>query len=424
MDSVRQWFDGPEKLVQAMKPVFTVILASWLFCLILPAQPRSNIHDKAPTGSSSMLAKAQHNVPAGYAGDQVCQSCHADQVSSYHQTAHYFTSMAPSQETIHGKFTAGDNILKTANPNLYFQMDEKQADGKEGYFQTAVAGMPPHTHARSERIGVVVGSGEKGQTYLYWSDDQLFQLPVSWWKKIGWVNSPGYRDGFADFDRAIIPRCLECHATYFQSLQPPVNRYSTADISLGIQCEKCHGPGGEHVAREKPKSATAAGAAILNPARFTRERQMDLCAWCHAGHGEALQPAFSYRPGDPLDKYIRFPPADPTAPLDVHGNQVELLKQSRCYRSSNMTCLTCHDVHTAQHDAAEFSKHCLTCHKPGSATFARPDHPVAKNCISCHMPRQETNLIVFDWKGTSVRPEMTNHWIKVYPAEKQASSNP
>ncbi len=417
-------FEKPEKLVHAMKPGFTVILVALLFCPILSAQAQGDIHATAASASSWMTAKTQHGAPADYVGDQACHSCHAGQVSSYHQTAHYFTSMAPSQETIHGKFTGGDNILKTANPNLYFQMDVKQTDGKEGLFQTAVAGMAPHTHARSERIGVVVGSGEKGQTYLYWSDDQLFQLPVSWWKKIGWVNSPGYRDGFADFDRAIIPRCLECHATYFQSLQPPVNRYSTADVSLGIQCEKCHGPGGEHVAREKSKSAAAAGTAILNPARFTRERQMDLCAWCHAGHGEALQPAFSYRPGDPLDKYIHFPPADPAAPLDVHGNQVELLKQSRCYRSSNMTCLTCHDVHTAQHDAAEFSKRCLTCHKPDSATFARPEHPVTKNCVNCHMPRQETNLIVFDWKGTSVRPEMTNHWIKVYPAEKQASSNP
>jgi hypothetical protein len=38
------------------------------------------------------------------------------------------------------------------------------------------------------------------------------------------------------------------------------------------------------------------------------------------------------------------------------------------------------------------------------------------------MPRQETNLIVFDWKGTRVRPEMTNHWIRVYPAGKQTAS--
>jgi hypothetical protein len=116
-----------------------------------------------------------------------------------------------------------------------------------------------------------------------------------------------------------------------------------------------------------------------------------------------------------LPKYIDLPPPDPDAPLDVHGNQVELLKQSRCFRSSNMTCLTCHDVHATQHDLPEFSKRCLNCHKPGSATFARADHPVTTNCIDCHMPKQATDLIVFDWKGTKERPEMRNHWIKVYP---------
>jgi hypothetical protein len=72
-----------------------------------------------------------------------------------------------------------------------------------------------------------------------------------------------------------------------------------------------------------------------------------------------LRPSFSYLPGEPLDEYMHLPPPDPGAPLDVHGNQVELLKQSRCYRSSNMTCLTCHNVHTTQHDVTEFSQRCL-----------------------------------------------------------------
>jgi hypothetical protein len=30
------------------------------------------------------------------------------------------------------------------------------------------------------------------------------------------------------------------------------------------------------------------------------------------------------------------------------------------------------------------------------------------------MPRQETNLIVFDNVGKRVRPQVRNHWIKVY----------
>jgi nitrate reductase cytochrome c-type subunit len=85
-----------------------------------------------------------------------------------------------------------------------------------------------------------------------------------------------------------------------------------------------------------------------------------------------------------------------------------------------MTCLTCHNVHTTQHDVADFSQRCLSCHKPDSATFARPGHPLTKNCIDCHMPRQETNQIVFNWKGTQTKPEVRSHWIKVYLSAAQS----
>jgi hypothetical protein len=79
-----------------------------------------------------------------------------------------------------------------------------------------------------------------------------------------------------------------------------------------------------------------------------------------------------------------------------------------------MTCLTCHDVHVAQHDPVSFSRQCLACHKPDTAMFPKHDHDAASNCIDCHMPRQDTNLIVFDWKGKKVRPQVRTHWIKVY----------
>jgi Cytochrome c554 and c-prime len=344
-----------------------------------------------------------------YVGDEACRSCHAAQVDSFHQTAHFLTSTEPNEHTILGKFTAGDNILKTSNPNLAFHMEARQG----GFFQTA--------NSRSERFAFVIGSGEKGQTYLFWDGDQLFQLPVSYWTHVGWVNSPGYRDGIADFERPIIPRCLECHATSFESLAPPSNRYNDAGYTLGIQCEKCHGPGREHAKREQTKPAPTADPAILDPTHFSRDRQMDSCAWCHSGHGQSLLPAFSYLPGNSLEKYINFPKPDPNAPLDVHGNQVESLKQSRCFQSSSMTCLTCHNVHVAQHNPAEFSQRCLTCHKPDSPTFSKESHPVTNNCIDCHMPRQETNLIVFNFEGKRVKPEMRNHWIKVYSEARPIS---
>jgi Cytochrome c554 and c-prime len=349
----------------------------------------------------------------GYVGDDACKSCHATQVESFHQTAHYLTSTLPTGHAILGSFTPGSNILKTSNPNLVFRMEAKPG----GFFQTA--------NSRSERFALVVGSGEKGQTYLFWDGDQLFELPVSYWADVGWVNSPGYRDGVADFERPVIPRCLECHTTYFDPQPPPSNSYNQAGLSLGIQCEKCHGPGKQHVQREQAKPS--ADPAILNPAHFSRDRQMDLCAWCHGGHGQPLQPSFSYLPGEPLEKFINLPKPDPTAPIDVHGNQVETLKQSRCFLQSSMTCLTCHNVHVAQHDLTQFSQRCLGCHRSNSATFSKPDHPVSNNCIDCHMPRQETNLIVFNFAGQQVRPKMRNHWIRVYSGpvfNKDTPTNP
>jgi hypothetical protein len=399
---------------------FTIILVLALAALLSKEWRRDNPVEA--DGAQSAAAKdTQRNARDGYVGDAACQSCHADKADSYHRTAHYLTSRAPDETAILGKFTPGSNVMRTSNPNLYFRMDEQRTDGKEAeFFQTAVAGTAPHTNTRTERIGVVVGSGGKGQTYLYWNEEQLFQLPVSYWRDLGWVNSPNYRDGLADFDRPITPRCLECHATYFEAASPLSNRYNTAGFSLGIQCEACHGPGREHVEHEAAKASASSATGILNPARFSRDRQMDLCAWCHAGPGRALQAPFSYRPGEALDKYIDLPPPDPAAPPDVHGNQVGMLKQSRCFRSSNMTCLTCHDVHVTQHSVTEFSQRCLSCHKPDSATFSRANHPVSDNCIDCHMPRQETNLIVFDSNGRKMRPEVRNHWIRIYASPAAA----
>jgi len=361
--------------------------------------------------SNTQLRQVPLPTRDNYIGDGACGSCHREKVETFHQTAHYLTSRLPDKDSILGKFTPDANAPKTSNPQLSFRMDEKE----NGFFQTAVQGIPPYTTERTERFGLVIGSGGKGQTYLFWKGDQLFQLPVSYWAELGWVNSPGYRDGVANFDRPTIPRCLECHATYFESAPPPPNRYSKAGFVVGITCEKCHGPGREHAQRESSRVSGSSDSAILNPAKFSRDRQMDLCAWCHAGAGVGIAKAFTYLPGEPLDKYLELPQPDPKAEVDVHGSQVELLEKSRCFRSSAMTCLTCHDVHTSQHDLAAFSQRCLSCHKPETAMFPKVNHRVGSDCIGCHMPKQPTNLIVFDWNGKKARPEVRSHWIKIYP---------
>ncbi|HZL49754.1 MAG TPA: multiheme c-type cytochrome, partial [Terracidiphilus sp.] len=236
-----------------------------------------------------------------------------------------------------------------------------------------------------------------------------------------WINSPGYEDGSVDFSRPVNPGCLECHATYIRPLSqdPGTNRYDRDSLVPGISCERCHGPGAEHVARQKAGSASAStGQTILNPAKFSRDRQVDMCALCHNGiQREAIAPAFSYMPGKRLSDYFRLLQTDLAEHPDVHGNQVGLLKRSRCYLSSpNMTCSTCHDVHAKERPAASYSAKCLTCHQWQSCGLSKTmGHSIANNCIDCHMPVEPTRVIVSETADHVVRATMRNHWIKIYP---------
>ena len=378
----------------------------------------------ALSGAPWAMAASQAQVPNGgnpysasFVGDEACNACHQEKVHSFHETAHARTSRAPSSESIHGKFEDGSNVLKTVNPNLVFVMEGNE----KGFYQTAhMRTSAIEELSRSERIDVVVGSGRKGQSYLFWDGDQLFQLPVSYWTELdSWVNSSGFIDGSADFERPIVPRCLECHASSFENLAPPENRYNPASLVLGVSCEKCHGPGSEHVARFQSKSPPKSPVdfAIVNPRRLSRARQLDVCAQCHQGAGESITPSLSFVPGDDLRHFIAFQKSEAKARVDVHARQVPLLERSRCFQSSTtLTCTTCHDVHLPQRDAASFAPRCLACHKvEGCRAFPKLGHDIDTRCIDCHMPLQETGKIVSSVDGKVIRPMVRSHQIAIYP---------
>jgi hypothetical protein len=370
----------------------------------------------------------------GYAGDAACRDCHAKEFEGYEQTRHHRTSQLPSSSSILGKFVDGKNTLATFNPQVRFRMDAKG----DAFFETAITGKPGQKKNRTERIDLVIGSGRKGQTYLYWRGDQLFELPVSYWTASDrWTNSPGYVDGSADFDRPVTPRCLECHATSFTSLPAATGyHFDKTNFVLGISCERCHGPAAEHVRRHaantvKSNAETTTSAAAVSPSSSAtipptatdRARQIDVCAQCHGGIGEGVTPPFSFRPGEPLANALKLEPFNPRARVDVHGNQVALLEKSRCFQSSpSMTCSTCHDLHAPERDAASYSDRCLTCHKPQSCpTFAKsPQQPA--NCVDCHMPVQASKSLVLDIEDEQVGARVRSHWIRAYPDPARSAS--
>jgi len=345
-------------------------------------------------------------------GDSTCLSCHSDK-ASYEGTAHRLTIQRPSHATIAGNFQAGRNVLRTPNPNLYFHMDADSA----GFTQTAVLRNGKDSTTRTERMAYVSGT-RKGQSYLYWAGNQLYQLPISYWASLGtWINSPGYVDGSMNFERRISPRCLECHSTWIRQIMDPgaSNRYDSTGVILGITCERCHAAGQEHVARERSALRALKGPAIVNPARMSRQRQMDACAQCHGGLGHPITPTFTYVAGKPLERYVTLTAPKANERIDVHGNQVAALMRSRCYQASQMTCLTCHDPHRTQRDPTELSGRCLTCHQEQSCKlFPKQGHALKGRCVDCHMPLQESDLIDSGLEGTEERALERTHWIKVW----------
>ena len=374
--------------------------------------------------------EAQPSSPAsrpGYVGDSSCVACHRDLSDGYQHTAHHLTSQFPSAASIHGSFKAGSNVLTIVDPanpagepSLQFRMDREG----DKYYETAITGFSSRFQQRRESIELITGSGKRGQTFLYWQGDQLFELPVSYWTDGSqWINSPGYDNGTANFSRPVYPGCMECHSTYLAPLSadPAANRYDRASFTPGISCETCHGPGAQHVAGETGRPAHApklANAAILNPAEFSRDRQIDLCARCHNGiQRESLAPAFSYVPGRPLSEYFKPLKTAAVEHPDVHGNQVGLLERSRCFTSSpTMTCSTCHDTHSPERAAATYSEKCLTCHRWQSCGAAKAlGEKIKTDCIDCHMPIEPTTVIVSQTADREVHATMRNHWIKIYP---------
>ena len=272
---------------------------------------------------------------------------------------------------------------------------------------------------RTEALEMVIGSGRKGQSYLYWYHGLLFELPVSYLTAANqWINSPGYQDGQVDFTRLIAPRCLECHTTAFQVIQNEGTAVYSDDYRLGITCRKCHGGGAAHVAYHTKHPGEKTGREILNPARFPTERKLDNCGLCHSGARNLKLAAFTYRPGERLDDYFQ-PAADQGNPTpDVHGNQIELLRRSKCFRSSQgMTCSTCHNVHRPERDVVAMAAKCLGCHQNVThAPATKVGGRLTSACVDCHMPLQKSNAIQINTATGRGAAYYRSHSIAIYPA--------
>jgi formate-dependent nitrite reductase cytochrome c552 subunit len=200
-----------------------------------------------------------------------------------------------------------------------------------------------------------------------------------------------------------VRRCLYCHTTNLHAILHEVGP-EAADRSIG--CERCHGPGGHHLAAV---DAGFSDLAIASPGRASAAEINTLCGKCHSMHH-----------ADAID-------APRTDPIWVRFQSITMT-WSRCYTESDgaLSCVTCHDPHRDRETSAAANEaRCLSCHSPSPSARtsgpAPPDRPAppsgalpaakrcpvnpSRGCIDCHMPktwREDTHSL------------KTDHFIRVH----------
>lgn len=344
----------------------------------------------------------------GYTDPAACRPCHQEIFDSYAQTG-MGRSFARSSLVPPGR------IDHPASQRSY----EVVRRGGETYLRRQQAG---GVNVLEKRIDYVIGSGNHSRTYLHQaSDGRLLELPLSWYAERGghWAMSPGYDvPNHADFRREVSQDCLFCHNGYPSK--------ANGGIAQGIDCQRCHGPGEAHVARKGP---------IVNPAKLSPERRMEVCLQCHLESTSRRIPyairrydrgPFSYRPGEPLEKFtIHFDEKGGQGDTFEVNHSAYRLRLSKCFVQSKgrMSCTTCHDPHRVMRGTSaepHFTKVCRSCH-------ASSHEPATTGCTGCHMPQRRTEdaphiamtdhrIRLKDVKVTAAPPR-TGEVVVLYPPD-------
>ncbi len=316
----------------------------------------------------SPCAQAQVARDADYVNARVCASCHSAIDRSFRLTGmgRSFSSAGPVNAVDNG--IAAKPFYHKAS-DTWFTMIRREGRYFQRRYQIGFDGK--ETSIDEKSIDFVMGSGNHVRTYLHQTAaGALEELPLAWYAEKGgyWAMNPGYdTPDQPDSRRKITYECMFCHNSYPEIPQGHEQLRAAPEyrgqLPEGIDCQRCHGPGGAHVraAQARDRSPQAIRDAIVNPARLAPDRQMEVCMQCHLETTSFRFPhsiqkydrgPFSYRAGEPLADFLLFFDQAKSAPDEDRFqivNSVYRLRMSQCFLKSGdkLQCTTCHDPHAS-----------------------------------------------------------------------------
>ena len=391
-------------------------------------QPQSN-NTKSPKNETTPATPSKvpplqiesfvppHIPNPGYVGPLACAECHKDRVAECLPTSHFRTCRPPDLSSLPRGFLPENGRFKRDSDPVEF---ETQKRGQE-LVQATIEPFGNGTRRIESSIDLIYGANPiSDEVYLSWRpDDSMWELPIAWVYATDCWGASGFdRDAVGDRARQLTLRCFECHNTWFQHLPGTANVYRRQDMIMGVTCERCHGPGKEHVTYHQEHPAEKESYGIVFPGGLPRERLIEVCTQCHGNAIRHKGPALSYRPGEELETHYRT--VEPPFTEDDHvANQIGNLRKSKCFQKSEMTCITCHDPHlTDSPVGSHFQESCLHCHSD-TACSEQPRLPVGvrDKCVECHMRKYVKVNVNFDLAEDSYVPPIrrSQHNISIDP---------
>ncbi len=424
---------------------------------------RSRLREKAP----------REGRPGGYIGSSACRSCHPGEFQTWHDSFHRTMTQYPSDDNVRGNFNGvtlefdGDAYhlekdsrgywVEMVDPDWKYAELAKQAAHREGRGPA----VPVEPNPPRARLPITLLTGSH-HMQTYWVPSRAgnlqFNLPFTYlFEAERWA--PRHDVFLLNPDKHYAMQvwntvCQTCHATAGQPQQDPRTKVMDSQAAeMGISCEACHGPGGEHVAtyqspvrryarhqrirRElrQVQAGLAPGKAeagddptIFNPRRANHVKASETCGQCHAirlkiDEAGFLRGGLAFHAGADLE--ARAPLVhyeDPNAPgtperkrsvmegsfwpdgqVRVSGRDFNGLEASPCYQRGELSCLSCHSLHSyrsASHQlgaSMESNAGCLQCHEKIAGHLEAHTHHRASSagslCYNCHMPRTSYGLL-------------------------------
>lgn len=353
--------------------------------------------------------------PAQYVGSVACKACHADIYDRWKDTLHNQSQqeLTLTNDTVVVDWSGQVTLKAPDIPEVILKLSEPS---RGSHLVTLVDRTDVKKSVTYQVVRTYGGWGWK-QRYLIKVGNSHYILPLQWnqaasrwvpYNLQNWYNRDGSLKELNPAN-SFEKNCAGCHNTGLVLTKGPTGEFLSNYVELNIGCEKCHGPGEDHV------KAGGRREAIINPRKLPYERSLEVCGQCHS-RGKSLPNGTHdfpwddennrpYEIGKPLREYFSARPGlwgDPEAHSKAHHQQwLDFLKSSH-FSPGRLACFDCHDPHGS---AARFqmvrrddnNSLCLSCHR-GDKRFATIDdirghtrHNYApetvglSRCSTCHM---------------------------------------